>query len=96
MVYDFGFSLINMFELDGKFQEIPKELQVYLLQACDEYEVTKNKSYKIWLNELKETLTKLSEKEKREFLNDPNVPSHGVNIPKDDAEENQSQIDDEW
>ena len=41
-------------------------------------------------------LSKLSEKEKREFLNNPQVPLLKINIPKDDAEDNQAQIDDEW
>jgi len=74
--------------------DIPKELQVYLLRACEEYELVKS-SYKNWSYDTTEKLSRMNENERREFYNDPKVPELQVKIPLDDGESNRIEMD-EW
>ena len=71
--------------LAQKYNEIPKDLLVYLLRAYDEFEDTK-KNYLVWMHNLNLDLARLSEEEKKKVLANPAIPELSVKVPLDEDE----------
>ena len=78
-----------------KYNEIPKELLVYLLDACKEFEKAKH-NYLIWLQNIEQDLIGKSEEEKKAMLANPDVPNLIVKVPYDEDESEAIQNDLVW